>query len=154
MTSFSYFLVHFWYWDLFWKGSMLQMWAQFWKKIILNPIPYKILGKLLKFHTNWIINKNVIRRKPTWGYCASENFESSSSYSKTILNNPSCPGQEIIKYFLDVSSAKLSTCLRCTYYCFASFWYKTPWKGRNNKCKVLSFFSFRRHTLQYTRTLK
>ena len=36
----------------------LQMWAQFWKKIIWNPIRYKILGKFLKFYGNWIINKN------------------------------------------------------------------------------------------------
>ena len=27
------------------------------KKKNWNPIPYKILGKLRKFHANWIINK-------------------------------------------------------------------------------------------------
>ena len=61
---FFYFLVHFWYWDLFKKGSMLQMWAQFFKKI-WNPIPYKVLRKLLKFYANWIINEKVIKMEPT-----------------------------------------------------------------------------------------
>ena len=37
------------------------------KKYIWNPTPYRILGKLLKFHANWIINKKVIKRKPTGG---------------------------------------------------------------------------------------
>ena len=42
------------------------------KKKICNPIPYKIYGKLPKFHANWIINKKVIKRKPTGGgeHCA------------------------------------------------------------------------------------
>ena len=65
---FFYFLVHFWYWDLFRKGSMLQMWAQFWRKKNWNPIPYKISGKLPKFHANWIKSKKVIKRKPTGGH--------------------------------------------------------------------------------------
>ena len=66
------FFFHFWYifgtgTDLFRKWSMLlQMWAQFLKKKNWNLIPYKILGKLLKFHANWIINK-VNKRKPTDG---------------------------------------------------------------------------------------
>ena len=37
------------------------------KKIFWNPILYKMLGKLLNFHANWIMNKKVIKRKPTGG---------------------------------------------------------------------------------------
>ena len=45
------------------------------KKIIWNPIPYKILGKLLKFHDNWIINKKVIKYQ----------LSSAVSFSRTQL---------------------------------------------------------------------
>ena len=41
------------------------------KKKNWNPIPYKISGKLPKFHANWIKSKKVIKRKPTGGaHCA------------------------------------------------------------------------------------